>query len=155
MACQPQSDEFIPSPTAITATPIPTPTIPPMDDALAQLASEFQTLRRLPSRFSGGEGHGDVDQWQGRKHQVMLALGEQLGNGDYGRFQLTTLLGPADHIVTGGDPLFNLIQSLPEYESRSPSEEFLVYEWRSTHDFLFFAISNDQIIESGWWYAYE
>jgi hypothetical protein len=57
--------------------------------------------------------------------------------------------------VSGGDALFELIQSLPEYETFAQSDEFLVYEWRGTHDFLFFAIQQERIIGSGWWHAGE
>ena len=155
-ACQPQSGKFVPTPILATATPLPIlSTKASTDEALIQLAEEFQALRHIPGHFGGGDWHDDVDQWQGYKHQVMLALGKQLGNGEYGRSQLIALLGPSDHIVTGGNPLFDSIQSLPEYKDLTGSEEFLVYEWRSTHDFLFFAISNDQIAGSGWWYASE
>ena len=154
MACQPQSKELAPTPLPPTSTPAPTHT-PPMPPELVQLAAEFQTLRPIFGHFAGGTWHDDVDQWQGRKHQVMLALATELGSGAYGRSQLTTLLGSADHIVTGGDSLFKMIQSSPEYEKLNTSEVFLVYEWRGTHDFLFFAITDDHVNGSGWWYAGE
>jgi hypothetical protein len=120
------------------------------------LGDEFRALRNVPGQFNGGTWNDEVDQWLGRKHQTMLALEEGLVNGAYGRSQLTALLGPADHIVTGGDALlFERIQSLPEYETFATSDEFLVYEWRGTHDFLFFAIKDDRITASGWWHAGE
>lgn len=141
----------------VTPTPVPTPVpTPPFDQELTRLADEFQTLRAISGQFGGGEWHDDVDQWQGRKHQVMLALEEALGAGKYDCSQLTTLLGPADHVVIEGDTLFiNHIQSLPEYNTFATSDVFLVYEWRGTHDFLFFAIQNDQVTASGWWHAGE
>ena len=155
IACQSPTAEFAPSPIPLTTPPEPTLTPTPTEEALLQLAEAFQTLRSIPGHFGGGPWHDDVDQWQGRKHQLMLALADELGSGAYGRSQLTTLLGPADHVVTGGDPLFEMIQSLPEYETLIASEVFLVYEWRGTHDFLFFAITNDHVTGSGWWYAGE
>ena len=153
LACQTQVTEPTRPPIPPTSPPLSSP---PFADDLILLADEFQALRDIPGQFSGGEWHDEVDQWQGRKHQAMLALGQRLGDGAYSRAQLTTLLGPADHIVTGGDALlFERIQSLPEFETFAASEEFLVYEWRGTHDFLFFAIQNDHITTSGWWYAGE
>lgn len=154
LACQSQAIELTRPALPATLPVLPSAT-PPIDNDLVSLANEFQALRDIPGQFSGGEWIDEVDAWQGHKHEVMLALGERLADGEYGRAQLTTLLGPADHIVTGGDPLFDLIQSLPEYETIAQSDEFLIYEWRGTHDFLFFASQEEQIIASGWWYAGE
>jgi hypothetical protein len=154
LACQAQTSELTHTPIPTLSPSLPSPT-PPFADDLIQLANEYKALRDIPGQFGGGEWVAEVDQWQGSKHQAMLTLGEQLGDGEYGRSQLTTLLGPADHVVSGGDALFELIQSLPEYETFAQSDEFLVYEWRGTHDFLFFAIQQERIIGSGWWHAGE
>ena len=154
IACQAQTTELPPSAIPATLSPLPSST-PPFAHNLVLLAEEFQALRGIPGQFSGGEWVDEVDQWQGRKHQVMLALAEQVSREEFNRSQLTTLLGPADHIVTGGDALFEQIQNLPGDESVALSNEFLVYEWRGIHDFLFFAIQDDRILASGWWYAGE
>jgi len=31
----------------------------------------------------------------------------------------------------------------------------LVYEWRGSHDFLFFEADGDRVTRSGWWFAGE
>ena len=155
VACQTQVSEAPRSVAPASSPPSLASPTPPIDEDLVLLTEEFRALRPIAGQFSGGQWDDEVDQWQGKKHRVMLALEERLGDGSYGRSQLTTLLGPADFIVTGGDALFEQIQSLPEYETFAPSDEFLIYEWRGTHDFLFFASQQDRIIASGWWYAGE
>lgn len=147
-----------------TATPAPIqPSIPakqatatpPIDENLQQLAQEFRNLRSVQGHFDGSEWQDEVDQWQGQKHRLMLELEAQLGDGNFDRTQIVALLGLPDHIVTGGGPLFKQIESLPTYELFTDVDEFLVYEWRSTHDFLFFAIQDDHLAGSGWWYSNE
>jgi len=122
---------------------------------LAQLAEAYKELRDIPGHFGGGEPNEIVDQWQGQKHLLMLELGARLGTGEYGRSELVALLGPPDHIPTEGDPLYKHIESLPTYQTFAGSDEFLIYEWRGTHDFLFFVVHNDQVESAGWWYAWE
>jgi hypothetical protein len=85
----------------------------------------------------------------------MIDLGLELGNGNYSRTQLISLLGQPDHIVKGGDPLADQIKSLPANERFTNVDEFLVYEWRGTHDFLFFVIQDGRPIGSDWWYSGE
>lgn len=159
MACQTAPE------TAESPPVLPTPTLlatrsPQPDETLIQLTAVFRALRAAPSHFAGGEWNDNVDQWQGRKHRVMLSLQEklvqeQLGGATLSRAALVDLLDTPDHIVDKDDPLFALIERLPSYDDFAASEEFLVYEWRGTHDFLFFAIQNEQIIGSDWWYSGE
>jgi hypothetical protein len=132
----------------------PTVTSSPIDDELKQLATAFSSLRATPGHFDGGEWNNDVDQWQGRKHTLMLELASRLGTGDTSRSTLTDLLGPPDHIVKGGDPLLDLIQTVPAYQT-AVADEYLVYEWRGTHDFLFFVGQDGRITAADWWYAGE
>jgi hypothetical protein len=140
------------NPAVSTATP--PPTYQP-DTNLIQIAEAYKSLRDIPGHFGGGEPNEAVDQWQGQKHRLMLELGLQLGNGEYGRTELIALMGPPDHIVTEDDALYKNIESLPSFSSLATSGEFLIYEWRSTHDFLFFAIQDDKILGANWWYALE
>ena len=142
------------------ASPVSKPTqqattAPQVDEYFNQLAEEFRVLRPVQGHFDGGEWQDEVDQWQGRKHRLMLELETQLDDRDFSRTQLVTLLGPPDHTVTGGDPLFEQIKSLPTYELFTEVDEFLVYEWRGVHDFLFFAIQDDHLTGSDWWYSNE
>ncbi|GJM42656.1 MAG: hypothetical protein DHS20C20_29380 [Ardenticatenaceae bacterium] len=138
------------------ATGESTPQQEPIDEHLQALAAEFIPLRTAVGQFNGGDWNPDVDPWQSPKHSVMIALGEQLGNGRFTCEQLTNLLQAPDHTVEGGDPLHDLIQTLPNLSTLpDTTTQFLVYEWRSTHDFLFFVCQNGRVTSSGWWYAGE
>lgn len=158
-ACRADVSSVEPASLPAGQTPSPSSTqfvtILPVDDNLRQLADEFRSVSATPGHFGGGPSNDDVDQWQGRKHQLMLELGSRLGDGDFNREQLVDLLGPADHVVTTGDPLMPTIASLPNFDTYAAADAFLVYEWRGTHDFLFFVLQGDLIVGSDWWYAYE
>jgi len=79
-----------------------------------------------------------------------------LGNGRFTCTQLTNLLQPPDHSVQGGDPLHELIQAVPAGATAADeTTQFLVYEWRGTHDFLFFVCEDGRITAADWWYAGE
>jgi hypothetical protein len=142
----------------ITATTAPTTTLfsaSQPDKEIAQLAEAYRALREIQGHFDGGEPNPVVDQWQGEKHRVMQELGERLGTGEYGRSELVALLGLPDHIVAEGDSLYQNIESLPSFQTFADSEAFLIYEWRSTHDFLFFSVQDGQVEGSDWWDAGE
>lgn len=83
----------------------------------------------------------------------MLALAARLSEVDTERDQLADLLGAPDHVVTEDDDLWPLITSVAN-ESGS-ADAFLVYEWRGSHDFLYFTSHDGTITGSGWWYAGE
>lgn len=144
----------------VTTTPATTPTATlnstsQPDTELDQLAQAYLALRDIPGHFDGADPNPVVDQWQGEKHRLMLELGSRLGTGEYGRSELVALLGPPDHIVAAGDSLYKNIESLPSFQTFADSEAFLIYEWRGTHDFLFFAVQNGRVVGSDWWYAGE
>lgn len=156
-ACLPATDDIE---TSVTAYPSeaatnPTPTIT-VDAETRELIAEYLTLRPVPGQFTSGSWNEDVDLWQGRKHSAMLELGTRLGTGNFNCTQLTQLLEQPDHTVQGGDPLHDLIQTLPTYEPpHNEAAEFLIYEWRGIHDFLFFVCEDGRITGSDWWYAGE
>lgn len=123
---------------------------------LQQLAAEFRSLREVQGHFQGGPWIDEVDAWMGRKHQVMIELGEQLEGRGCRRGQITEHLGAPDLIVGPGDPLFEQVTEEAEFPG-SPGEayELLIYYWREARDFLYFAARGDIVTCSGWWHAYE
>ena len=141
------------SPNETTANPTPTIAV---DTETKDLVTEYLALRAVPGQFTGGEWNDEVDRWMGRKHATMLELGTRLGADNFSCSQLTDLLQQPDHTVQGGDSLHDLIQTLPAYEPpQNEAARYLVYEWRGTHDFLFFVCENGRIAAADWWYAGE
>ena len=130
--------------------PAPTPT----PDAIQGIADEFRRLRAIQGHFDGGDWNDDVDRWMGRKHQLMIELGERLGMGAYDRAQAIDLLGAPDAVARKGDPLYARIRDRPEFEGPSIGEiEFLVYHWRGEHDVLYLIVEEEKVFGAGWWYA--
>ena len=142
-----------------TSLPTDTPPMneaPPLDPETENLVETFLTLRPVVGQFNGGTWNEESDSWLGVKHTNMLDVAAALSRRDFSCNQLTHLLQQPDHTIQGGDPLHDLIQTLPTYDT-SPEEDtrFLVYEWRGTHDFLFFVCEDGRITGSDWWYAGE
>ncbi|NIO72284.1 MAG: hypothetical protein GTN71_25495 [Anaerolineae bacterium] len=125
-------------------------------DPIEDVAAEFRNLRKTKGHFEGGTWNDDVDKWMGRKHQLMIQLGSRLGAGQHSEAEVIQLLGPPDLIAGEGDELFDLVNSLPDFEKPATGPyEFLIYYWRGTHDFLYFTSQGETIINWGWWYAGE
>jgi hypothetical protein len=125
-------------------------------EAIQAMADGFRSLRAIQGHFGGGAWNDDVDKWMGRKHQLMIELGDRLGEGAYGRARVVDLLGTPDATARQGDALYELIDSQPEFERPAGGAyEFLIYHWRGEHDFLYFTSRGEAILNSGWWYAGE
>ena len=123
-------------------------------DPLADIAAEFRGLRTVKGHFEGGAWDDGLDKWMGRKHQLMIQLGSRLGTGEYSKAQIIQLLAPPDLTAREGDDLFDLVSSLPEFEKPATGPyDLLIYYWRGSHDFLYFASRGQTIINSGWWYT--
>ena len=139
-------------PVGVPDTPVPTPT----PDAIQGMATEFRRLRAVRGHFDGGDWNDDVDQWMGRKHALMIELGERLGAGAYSRAQAVDLLGEPDEIAQEGDALYDQIRNRGEFvEPPGSGYVFLVYHWRGEHDFLYLIARKEAILGAGWWYAGE
>jgi hypothetical protein len=134
----------LPAPHSSTATP----------DPIRESAAEFRSLRATPGHFDGGDWNDDLDRWMGRKHALMIELGERLDTGTHSRSQALDLLGEPDAVAREGDPLYNQIRDQAEFE-RPPGGgyEFLVYHWRGEHDVLYLVVREETILGAGWWYA--
>jgi len=125
-------------------------------EQLRQIASEFRDLRAIRGQYDGGTWDNDVDRWMGRKHKLMLQLSSLIAEGEYSKSEIIQLLNPPDHIAQKGDHFYDQIAALrDDNDLVSPSDEYLIYFWRGTHDFLFFTCKNRMIVRADWWYAGE
>lgn len=125
-------------------------------DPLRELADAFKDLRAIRGQFEGGTWNDDVDRWMGKKHALMVELGDRLGGGAYSRSQVVDLLGAPDAIAREQDALYDQIRGRAEFEGPSDrGDEFLVYYWRGEHDFLSFTAQGERVLGAGWSYAGE
>jgi hypothetical protein len=115
----------------------------PIPTEIHALGQEFRRLRALPGHMQahGGEWNDEVDRYGGRKHQVMEALGTQLGTGHHTQAEVIELMGPPDQVTLQGKP--------------HPAE-LLVYFWRGAHDYLYFTVGDKGVVlKADWWMAGE
>jgi hypothetical protein len=97
----------------------------------------------------------------GKKHALMIELGERLGAGAYSRSQAVGMLGAPDAIAQEGDTLYDQIRNRGEFKGPASGAdklhpyEFLVYHWRGEHDFWYLIAREEAILGAGWWYAGE
>jgi hypothetical protein len=132
------------------------PTARATPDSIQEKAAEFRSLRAIQGHFDGGEWNDDVDRWMGKKHALMIELGERLGAGAYSRAQAVDLLGEPDAIAQEGDALYDQIRNRGEFvEPPGSGYVFLVYHWRGEHDFLYLIVQGKKVVGTGWWYAGE
>jgi hypothetical protein len=123
---------------------------------MRELADAFRDLRAIQGHFEGGTWNDDVDVWMGRKHRLMIELGERLGEGATGKTRVVELLGAPDASAQEGDALYDLIRDRAEFEGPSGGAyEFSIYHWRGEHDFLYLTTRGETILGAGWWYAGE
>ena len=138
----------------LSAPASPTPL--PIEGPIREQADEFKRLREIEGHFSGGDWDDEVDQWMGRKHALMIELGDLFGTGTYTRTQAVDLLGAPDAIAREGDALYHQIRNRGEFERPAGGGyAFLVYHWRGEHDLLYLIVRKETVLGAGWWYAGE
>ncbi|MBN9416303.1 MAG: hypothetical protein J0I12_12745 [Candidatus Eremiobacteraeota bacterium] len=98
---------------------------------LYDLGQEYQEFRKQRGHFSGGDWNAALDRWDGRKHQVMVELGERLGEGS----------------------TRTLLEIMGEPDAREGSN--WLYYWRGRHDYLFFHCLGEKVLKAEWWMAGE
>jgi hypothetical protein len=103
-------------------------------------AETFRQLRLLKGHFTGGTWNADTDAFNGKRHQVMLALEQLLHDQTVTRAELVALLGEPDAVRPTPDGAIG---------------EQLIYFWRGWHDYLFFTVSDGQPLRAEWYFAYE
>ncbi|MDQ1351631.1 MAG: hypothetical protein QG657_1936 [Acidobacteriota bacterium] len=123
---------------------------------LENLAADFRVLRKIKGHFDGGKWNDEVDLWMSRKHRLMLELGYRIPKGNYLKSDIIRLLDPPDQTAPKSDDLYRQITGLPGNDSPSfAPDEYLVYYWRGTHDFLYCACKGNTIVHCGWWHDWE
>jgi hypothetical protein len=131
---------------------------------LADLAASFQTLRKLPSHFNGGEYNELVDPSNSKKYQVMKQLGDILGRVGTKANDVLEHMGEPDEITADLNNPFQSPSLMPgpvipgaKEGAEQPGVTYMLYYWRGRHDFLWFKISQDEekVLSHAWYNALE
>ncbi|KAI8584395.1 hypothetical protein K450DRAFT_219667 [Umbelopsis ramanniana AG] len=133
-------------------------------DNIQALSTQFQSLRNVQGHYMGGDFNEQVDAPNGAKHNAMKALGERFGAPATPATEVLSHLGKPDeltptlpheltsqHVATMPGP------AVPGSESAEALQKpyYLVYYWRSKHDYLWFKVDpvKETVINSDWYQA--
>jgi hypothetical protein len=125
------------------------------------LISQYKDLRIRRSRKQQGTFDKDLDAYGGKLHEVLSALGVELGRPPYTKEIIVGCLGEPDSIKSGKEMggLLEIYKREQRKAGRKVEEksnrEYLIYFWRGWHDLLFFISEDGLIVDHGWWFAYE
>jgi hypothetical protein len=132
-----------------------------LDRKVVALIEQYRELRERRRHLADGVYDKDLRDHGGKMHRVLQSLGEELGHPPFTKKMIAGCLGEPDAIMTN----VQMARFLGIYErerrksGREPmakrDREYLVYQWRGGHDFLFFINEGGLIVDHGWWFAYE
>ena len=131
------------------------------NDKIATLISQYKELRVRRRQLPEGVFDNDLSGHGGKLHEVLSALGSELGHPPYTKEKIVACLGEPDAIRNGKE--MNRFLDIYHRELRKAGRkieeksdrEYLIYFWRGWHDFLFFISEDGIIVDHGWWFAYE
>ena len=130
-----------------------------LDKKVVALINQYEELRERRRHLPDGAYDKDLRDHGGKLHRVLQSLGTELGHPPYTRKIIVGCLGEPDAIRND----IQMARYLGIYErersktGRKPraKREYLVYDWRGGHDFMFFINEDGLIVDHGWWFAYE
>lgn len=132
-----------------------------VDKRVAALAREYRELRERRRRLPQGVFDEELQADGGRFHEVLYALGAEMGRPPYTRRTVTECLGAPDAVKDGRRmrPFLEIynreLRKAGREASEKPGRVYLIYHWRGGHDFLFFISEGGRVVDHGWWFAYE
>lgn len=132
-----------------------------LDKKVVALINQYKELRERRRHLPDGAYDKDLRNYGGKLHRVLQSLGTELGHPPYTRKVIVGCLGEPDAIrndiqMTQYLGIYERERSKTGQEAGAKRErEYLVYEWRGGHDFMFFISENGLIVDHGWWFAYE
>ncbi|GAB5592334.1 hypothetical protein Unana1_07234 [Umbelopsis nana] len=138
-------------------------------DNIKALSDQFQALRSVKGHYQGGDFNEQTDAPNGAKHHAMKVLGEQFGAPNTPATEVLAHLGKPDELTpTLPDELSSSQQHVatmpgPVVSAGGESADalqkpyYLVYYWRSKHDYLWFKVDpvKETVINSDWYQALE
>src|SRR3977135_2270502 len=132
-----------------------------LDKKVVALIIQYEELRERRRRLPDGVYDKDLRDHGGKLHNVLYSLGTELGHPPYTKKIIVGCLGEADAIRN--EVQMARYRGIYERERRKTGREprpkrdreYLIYQWRGGHDFMFFVNEGGLIVDHGWWFAYE
>src|SRR2546423_15215236 len=132
-----------------------------LNKSVTALVSQYKELRDRRRRLAAGTYDKDLSADGGKLHEVLFSLGVELGRPPYTKRNITGCLGEPDAIKSN-EQMGNLLDIYNRELKKAgrkievkPEREYLIYFWRGWHDFIFFIVEGDVVVDHGWWFAYE
>jgi hypothetical protein len=128
---------------------------------VADLARQYRELRAKRRQLPAGARLKELDDFGGKLHRTLSALGDELGHPPHTRKTVVEYLGEPDAVLGQRDmnKFLGVYYRGSRESARKADErrnrEYLIYFWRGWHDFLFFITEKGAIVDHGWWFAYE
>jgi hypothetical protein len=125
------------------------------------LVNQYKELRERRRHLPEGAYDKDLRDHGGKLHRVLESLGSELGRPPFTKKMIVGCLGDPDAIWNDARmaPYLEIYERERKKTGRKPKtkrdREYLIYHWRGGHDFLFFISEGGQIVDHGWWFAYE
>lgn len=132
---------------AFTANAAPAPAANTTSDDVVALGEQFQALRQVEGFFDGAEWTDEVDNYDGKKYEVMNTLLDS--------FLSTEKKTTKEEIVrVMGEPDLKQLPEGVELNAAIPriAGKFWVYKWRGEHDFVWAFMAIDEYIMVKGWY---
>jgi hypothetical protein len=132
-----------------------------VNEKTANLISQYKELRDRRRQLPEGTYDKDLSASGGKLSKVLSSLGVELGRPPFTKRTIVGCLGKPDAIKNGKQmrPLLDIYHRELRIAGRKIEErndrEYLIYFWRGWHDFVFFISEDGQIVDHGWWFAYE
>lgn len=132
-----------------------------LSSRVAGLARDYRELRVKRRQLSPGARLKELDDYEGRLHQTLSALGAELGHPPRTERVVVECLGQPDAIF-GNREMSNYLgiynrtwRGSTRKVNQRNDRKYLIYFWRGWHDFLFFISEGGIMVDHGWWFAYE
>ena len=132
-----------------------------LDANVSALVSQYRELRERRRQLPEGTFDQDLQADDGKFHRVLYSLGLEMGRPPYTRRTIVSCLGRPDSVKDGEqmrsflDIYRRELKKAGREVKEKPGRVYLIYHWRGGHDFLFFISEGGQIVDHGWWFAYE
>jgi hypothetical protein len=128
---------------------------------VAELARQYQELRARRRQLAPGTRLKELDDYGGRLHKTLSALGVELGHPPQTEQTVRKYLGEPDAVRSQremGRYLGVYYRGRPAPVRKADERrdrKYLIYFWMGWHDFLFFISEKGVVVHHGWWFAYE